>query len=127
MGIRRACLEPSAFEIAGADINPDALARARRGAYSAWALRETDAASRAAWFTQHKREYMLAPAIREAVCFAPRNLLDAELWPAGHYDVVLCRNVVMYFTAEAMERTIHRIAASQRPGGNQIIGFAELF
>ena len=125
MGLRRARLEPSAFEILGADINADALARARRGVYSAWALRETDATTSATWFTARGREYVLSPVIREAVQFSQRNLLDADLWQPASYDVVLCRNVLMYFTADAMERTIQKIAASLRPGGYLFLGYAE--
>jgi chemotaxis protein methyltransferase CheR len=125
IGIREAGLDPSAFEIHAFDVNEAAIARARAACYARWALRETTPGRVAAWFTKHGRDFALAPQIRDAVTFERRNILAADTWPAAFYDVVLCRNVLMYFAGPAMAATVARMAASLRPGGFLLLGYAE--
>ncbi len=50
---------------------------------------------------------------------------DPSLWPRGFYDVVFCRNVLMYFVPDAARRIVARIAASLAPGGHLFLGHAE--
>jgi chemotaxis protein methyltransferase CheR len=113
--------------IRGVDIDPAALARAREGRYSAWALRETPAESQRRWFQPRGRDHVLADAPRHLVSFEERNLAeeDADLWPPSFYDVVFCRNVLMYFTPERALALVGRIAASLRPQGYLFLGHAE--
>ncbi|HEX3883810.1 MAG TPA: CheR family methyltransferase [Stellaceae bacterium] len=113
--------------IRAVDINPDALEKARRARYSAWALRETPAETVEKWFRPGGREVVLDPAIRAAVRFDARNLAveDAELWQADQLDIVFCRNVIMYFAPEQARALIARIARALRPGGYLFLGHAE--
>lgn len=125
IGIREAGLDPQAFEIHAFDVNDAAIARAREARYSRWALRETSPARVAAWFTKRGRDLVLAPQIRAAVTFERRNILGAETWPPSFYDVVLCRNVLMYFSGAAMAAAVTRMTASLRTGGFLMLGYAE--
>jgi chemotaxis protein methyltransferase CheR len=61
------------------------------------------------------------------VTFEERNLVadDAFLWPPSSYDIVFCRNVLMYFTPEAMRDVVGRIGQSLVPGGFLFLGHAE--
>jgi chemotaxis protein methyltransferase CheR len=113
--------------IRAVDLNPEALEKARRGRYSAWSLRETTAEARRRWFRQDGRDMILDEAVRAAVAFEPCNLAaeNADIWQPAAYDVVFCRNVLMYFSPEQSRAAIARIARSLAPGGYLFLGHAE--
>jgi chemotaxis protein methyltransferase CheR len=113
--------------IRAVDINPAMLAKAARGRYSAWALRETPATSQQRWFRNVGREFELDEAIRAAVTFQQINLAqeNAELWSPDTYDVIFCRNVLMYFTPESAQGLVARLTRSLAPGGTLFLGHAE--
>lgn len=115
------------LSIRAVDLNPAALEKARRGRYTSWSLRETSAAMQQRWFRQDGAELALDEAIRGAVSFEARNLGadDAELWRADAYDVVFCRNVLMYFTPQGARDLVARIARALAPGGYLFLGHAE--
>jgi chemotaxis protein methyltransferase CheR len=115
------------IEIRAVDLNPNALEKAARARYSAWALRETPTDIRSRWFRADDRDFVLDDGVRAAVKIEPANLAgdDPNLWPSAHYDVIFCRNVLMYFTPDQMRATIARISAALAPGGYLFLGHAE--
>lgn len=126
--ILRDAIDPSwDVSIRAVDINPAALERAAANRFSSWALRETARDVRERWFRVAGSDFALAPEIRSAVSFEQKNLTadDADLWRPGSYDLVFCRNVIMYFSQEKMRGVIARIARSLAPGGYLFLGHAE--
>jgi chemotaxis protein methyltransferase CheR len=115
------------LEIRGVDVNPAALEKARRARFSAWALRETPADVQQRWFQPAGREFLLAETVRAAVEFEQRNLAedDLELWQPGSYDLIFCRNVLMYFVPEIAQAVVARMARALVPGGYLFLGHAE--
>jgi chemotaxis protein methyltransferase CheR len=114
-------------DILAVDVNPVALHRARESHYGPWAVRETPQIALERWFTPDGRGLRLADEIRELVRFERCNLADpdAEIWSPACYDVIFCRNVIMYFTP-AMQRTVvARLVRSLAPGGYLFLGHAE--
>ena len=113
--------------ILGVDVNAAMLEKARRGRFSAWALRETSDDAKRRWFRVDGRDFVLHDSLRESVRFEQHNLVDdaPAIWPAASYDVVFCRNVVMYFVPDQARRLIGRIARALRPGGYLFLGHAE--
>ncbi|HVZ13936.1 MAG TPA: CheR family methyltransferase [Bauldia sp.] len=113
--------------IRAVDANPAALRKAVAARYSSWALRETPAEVRQAWFRSIGREAVLDETVRAMVTFEQRNLAvdDADLWPPEHYDIIFCRNVLMYFSPEQMRAAAARIARALAPGGYLFLGHAE--
>jgi len=113
--------------IRAVDINPAALEKARRARYSSWALRETPAPVRERWFHGGGGEFMLDPSIVSMVRLDERNLAfdDPDLWRPGSYDVVFCRNVLMYFTPANAAALVGRITRALVPGGYLFLGHAE--
>jgi chemotaxis protein methyltransferase CheR len=113
--------------IRAVDVNPTALKKARRGHYSTWALRETPKDIQSKWFRTDGREIELDASIRASVEFESANLAsdDSTLWQTAAYDVIFCRNVLMYFKREQMRAVIARIARSLAPGGFLFLGHAE--
>ncbi|HWK26686.1 MAG TPA: CheR family methyltransferase [Solirubrobacter sp.] len=98
--------------ILATDVDVAALETAARGAYTEWALRATPAWARARYFDER---LTLARRIRERVTFVPLNLAaDPYL---GAFDLIVCRNVLMYFTERARRATVERLAAAVSPGG----------
>jgi chemotaxis protein methyltransferase CheR len=114
-------------DIRALDINPAVLRRAAAAHYSPWSLRQTPAAIRARFFRSDGRDHVLNTDIREMVTFAEFNLVaeDNLLWAPNSFDVVFCRNVVMYFAPEIARQVIARIARSLAPGGFLFLGHAE--
>ncbi|HTI19330.1 MAG TPA: protein-glutamate O-methyltransferase CheR [Trinickia sp.] len=115
------------LSIHAVDVNPAMLEKARRGHYTAWSLRETPAAMRDRWFRPIGSKVALDDTIRAAVTFEERNLNadDANFWRSGSFDVVFCRNVLMYFAPQAAQAAVARIARSLTPGGVLFLGHAE--
>jgi chemotaxis protein methyltransferase CheR len=114
-------------DVRALDISSAVLARAARGVYSPWALRETPADSRKRWFKEVGKEFELDATIRTAVTFHAANLAEEnqELWAPHRYDIIFCRNVLMYFTEDAAPKLVERLTSSLVPGGHLFLGHAE--
>jgi chemotaxis protein methyltransferase CheR len=113
--------------IRGIDVNVAMLERAARAKYSPWALRETSADLKARWFRPNGRDLALDASVQAMVSFDERNLAadDPHFWHAEAFDVVFCRNVLMYFEPEVARAAVARIARSLAPGGLLFLGSAE--
>ncbi len=113
--------------ITGIDVNPAMIRRALRARYSSWSLRETPPDVRDRNFRQEGREFALRDEVRALAAFEERNLVepDPAFWRPDAFDVVFCRNVTMYFPAEAARQVVDRIAGSLASGGYLFLGHAE--
>lgn len=117
----------SRVQIQGVDVNPAMIEKAAQARYLPWALRGLPPDLRQRWFRSENREALLDDSIRSAVAFSERNLADddGELWMAHAYDVIFCRNVLMYFTLPQAQALVARLARSLVPGGYLFLGHAE--
>jgi chemotaxis protein methyltransferase CheR len=116
--------------ILATDINPEALETARRGCYRYWSFRETPEWIRDRYFHRRNAEsFELDAGIRELVTFAPLNLAEAGYPSAvtntSAIDVILCRNVLMYFTRDAQRATVERLRIALVAGGWLLVSPAE--
>ncbi len=127
MLLRGEGIDPSSVAVRAFDLNPASLQRAARGRYSRWSLRETPDELRRRWFAEEGKELVLDASIRAMVAFEERNLAhdDPAAWAPGSYDVVFCRNVLMYFAPEQARAVVARIASALAPGGYFFLGHAE--
>ena len=93
----------------GIDLNPAAVSRAKRARYSSWSLRETPERIREKYFRSVGNEIHLNDDIRVMVSFEERNLFDgdARFWAPSSFDIVFCRNVVIYFNQERVNDADH--------------------
>lgn len=116
-----------AVSILAIDVNPAVLQKARRGRYTQWALRETPEAMQERWFRADGKELVLDSSIREAVRFEARNLIeeDPAFWRPGAFDIIFCRNVLMYFSPDLARQVVARMAQALQPGGYLFLGYAE--
>ncbi|HEX6245639.1 MAG TPA: protein-glutamate O-methyltransferase CheR, partial [Polyangiales bacterium] len=116
--------------IVGTDISEPALARARAGRFSSWSLRATPEPARQRFFTRRGADYQLEHGLMSRVRFERQNLTDEEAplpGTGGLFDLVLCRNVLIYLTREAQLAVSRRLAHSLAPGGLLIVGASDPF
>jgi chemotaxis protein methyltransferase CheR len=115
------------IDIEAVDLNPAMLARAARGVYSLWSLRQTPAEAQQRWFRAEGKEFELEPSIRAGVTFREVNLAqeNGNLWAPQAYDVIFCRNVLMYFTPDSAQALVARLTRALAPGGHLFLGHAE--
>jgi chemotaxis protein methyltransferase CheR len=126
--VKEAMLDASwTVSILGVDLNPAVIEKAVSGRYTDWSLRETSPEVRQKWFQRQGREYVLDPAICSAVRFEERNLSEeaADFWRPEAYDVIFCRNMMMYFAPERARELVARITRALAPGGYLFLGHAE--
>ena len=107
------------------DVSRRCIALARAGRYGPWSLRRVDEAARSRWFTPAGDQLEIAPAPRRLVRFAEHNLTN-DPPPAGGFDVVLCRNVLIYFDALTATTVLERLHGALRPGGLLFLASAEV-
>jgi chemotaxis protein methyltransferase CheR len=116
--------------IHGTDIDHLALAKAAEGVYGNWSFREVPPDVKEEYFERtDEHRYLLAPDIRRMVKFSRLNLVD-DLYPTAEsqtdrMDLVICRNVLIYFREEAIRRIVDRFHQSLVDDGWLVVGHAE--
>ncbi len=110
-------------EVVGTDINSAALGRAEQGRYGSWAVRDLTEVER--YFERGERSsFQIADRLKRQVRFQRHNLLEAP--PSGNWDVVLCRNVLIYIARGRARNVVERLADSLTPGGYLLLGASEV-
>jgi chemotaxis protein methyltransferase CheR len=121
----QAVVGPRKVEIVGTDIAREPLARAREGLYSQFeAQRGLPVQMLMKHFRQEAGGWRINPALRAAVEFREWNLLG-DLCPLGLFDVVFCRNVLLYFDQPTKARVLEAIAQQMVPDGVLYLGGTE--
>lgn len=110
--------------IVGSDVDRDALSAASRGRYTEAAFVETAPAVREKYFPLDHGMYTVAPEIRSLVAFERRDLLDGG-GPGGRMHLIVCRNVIIYFTRDTQERLFERFHDLLLPGAFLVLGKVE--
>jgi two-component system CheB/CheR fusion protein len=110
-------------QIYATDLNAQAIASARKGWYNAPALLGLSSSQRARFFTPHKGGFVVHPEIRSMVTFAKHDVTTEP--PFTQLDLLLCRNVLIYFNAALQRRLIPLFHFSLRAGGVLVLGSAE--
>jgi chemotaxis protein methyltransferase CheR len=116
------------ISILATDINTEFLARAREAHYREWAFRETPAEVRQRCFERDGDTWVLKPEFRARVSFRRHNLAEDEEFATlgGPFDLILCRNVMIYFNPELIRKTAAAFHRALAPGGWLAVGHAEL-
>lgn len=111
-------------DILGTDISAAILESARQGLYEPQRLAEVPAAVRERFFTPEGKGFRLAESVRHMVRFERHNMLTAPAYPSA--DLIICRNVLIYFSREEQENILQRFAAALPVGGILVLGKAEM-
>jgi chemotaxis protein methyltransferase CheR len=116
--------------ILATDINRDSLKRAQGGLYTNWSFREARAKTmRSLYFSREGKRYRLRDKIRRMVTFAHLNLIEDD-YPSIRnntvsMDLIICRNVTIYFAEPTTRQVIQRFYNALVPGGWLVVGHAE--
>ncbi|MFC1683936.1 CheR family methyltransferase [Pseudomonadota bacterium] len=116
---------PGGVEIVATDISPTMLEEARRGVYSSMVTaRGLDDEQRRRFFQPHADGLEVRPEIRQRVRFQEFNLTRGfEI--LGRFDVIFCRNVLIYFSGSLKQDIINRMAKALHPSGHLFLGSTE--
>jgi chemotaxis protein methyltransferase CheR len=102
--------------VVGSDASRRAVDRAQAAEYGAWSMRSTTAAEKGAHFRQQDGRWHVAERLQQRTRFVQRNLLDGPP-PPGRFDVVLCRNLLIYLTREAVHQVAEILAGALTTDG----------
>ncbi len=114
------------LRVYASDISRQMLQKARRGVYREASFRQMDAWLRDKYFVLKDGSYRISDEIKKHVHFAHLNLMDESRSALlGLLDVVLCRNVIIYFDLETKRRVVRTFQQKLRPGGYLLLGHSE--
>jgi chemotaxis protein methyltransferase CheR len=115
--------------ILGTDINQSFLARAARGEFDERAFRSTGDDVKRAWFSRSDRSWTVSPRLKDWVSFQYHNLVEHPYPSIVHgiaaLDLILCRNVMIYFDWGVIERILGHFHECLVDGGWLAVGHAE--
>ena len=112
-------------DILGTDISMDVLEKAKAGVYSQFEVqRGLPIQLLVKYFAQAGDTWQIAPEIRAMVHYRQHNLL-AEFAALGRFDIVFCRNVLIYFDQDTKSSVLNRIGRQLEPDGYLVLGAAE--
>ena len=122
-------LRPSDFSIVAGELDSTALAKARSGQFPRSAFRASGDDSRSApdsrWFVPHQQQFLLAPALLARIDYRQMNILDKELLAGEAFDVIFCRNLLIYLHHDARQQVLRLLRRVAAPGALVFTGTAE--
>lgn len=111
------------LNIVGSDLNNQALKHAKRGTYRQWSFRHTEEAFQKTYFSPVPNGWSIKPYWRQMVRFQQANLLTNP--PVQEADLILCRNVLLYFGSAHIRQAESTLFSALAPGGWLLLGQAE--
>ncbi|NTV51556.1 MAG: protein-glutamate O-methyltransferase CheR [Candidatus Firestonebacteria bacterium] len=112
------------LSILATDIDQTCLTRAREGIYKESALQEVSPEMRRRFFQGSGDRWQVVSTLRELVTFEANDMTGAL--PAGPFDLIVCRNVMIYFTSPLQSQLMTRFHDLLRPNGYLILGKTEV-
>lgn len=117
------------LHLLGTDINTQVLQRAKRGEYNKWSMRSISEYYKKRYMSTMGQRYILSPAIKNMVDFSYLNLND-DTYPSilngtNSQDLILCRNVLIYFNQDSIGRFMQKISLSLAYGGYLMLGASD--
>lgn len=115
------------IEIIGSDINQKVLTSARRGIYKRGSFRTTDDKLMDKYFKEESQgSFRISDEVKRLVSFSYLNLFDPyKLSFMKDFDIIFCRNVIIYFDAVSKKKLIETFYGKMAPGGFLLLGHAE--
>jgi len=114
------------LHVYASDISCRMLRKARQGLYREASFRETEPALRQKYFSEKDGLWRISDQVKKHVDFIHLNLLDrTKISLLGAMDVILCRNVIIYFDPESKRNVIQTFYEKLRPAGHLLLGHSE--
>ena len=118
-------LPEGTIEIIGTDLNSKALEKARRGVYTARAVRNVEGRLLDRYFARDGKLFALSDTIKKQVKFEFGNLTQTPMPSTGPQDVVFCKNVAIYFRPDVARKLIEGLRDTLAADGYLLLGHAE--
>lgn len=115
--------EDVSVEVVGTDINTDFLQHAAVGLYAGWSLRRLDDRRKEKFFLEIEGQWAVRNDLLSTVEFQRHNLLKEP--PHGPWDIILCRNVLIYHSPDAVQRITENFATALTQDGFLLMGSSE--
>lgn len=116
--------------ILGTDINDESIEKAKQGIYTQWSLRNINPEIQAKYFKRKKDKWEFDKELRKFVTFKHHNLINnnisSEISWLYNIDLIICRNVFIYFNVKTRATVLKKLTTNLREGGYLITGHAEL-
>ena len=112
------------LRIIASDVDRDAIATASKGRYTAASFTDTAPAVVERYFPLESGLHTVSPEIRNLVAFEPRDVLGGR-GPGGRLHMIICRNVIIYFTRDTQEKLFEHFHDLLLPGGFLVLGKVE--
>lgn len=118
-------------KIIATDINTQALAKAKHGVYNSWSFRIVPAEVKAQYFEKVFDDYKIKHSLKRLITFEKLNLVY-DLFPSVQldihdFDLIICRNVFIYFDHESIAKVVHKFFNCLKESGYLLTGHAELY
>ncbi len=114
------------FTIIATDISDNALAAARKGVYTGESLNKLNPAYKKKYFTEiAPDQFKVNPELSSKVQFSQFNLMNPFPYNLTNFDIIFCRNVMIYFTPEIRKNLGKKYMQALKPGGYLFIGLSE--
>jgi chemotaxis protein methyltransferase CheR len=120
---------PEQAEILATDVNPEAVAYAARGEYEPRKLRDVPEPLLSRYFDPHDDRHLVRSSLRNLLtAIRPHNLVSS-VFPrpsaSGGWDVIFCRNVIIYFDTATTQQVLTQFHEALAPGGYLFLGYSE--
>jgi chemotaxis protein methyltransferase CheR len=115
--------DPPRLELTASDIDAASLARARKGVYGRESLADVEREDLARFFTREGESYRVKPELSKCVRFVHADLIARPC--VGPQDLILCRNVLIYFDRPLQETLCESLLSALSPGGYLMLGKVE--
>lgn len=117
---------PRDVQITATDISSSVLKDAKEGLYDTMALARGLSEERKKRFFDNKgKGWQVKPEIRKRITFSEMNLMKKDYLGLGKFDVIFCRNVLIYFSSEVKREILKRFSQVLEPGGYICLGASE--
>lgn len=118
------------IKISGLDLNLEALEKAKKGIYGNWSLRSMPQEKKDNYFKQNNEQYEILPKYKRMVRFHHFNLVN-DSWdqlnpPPDNIDLIICRNVFIYFDTESVHKVVNKFKNILKVSGFLMTGHAEV-
>jgi chemotaxis protein methyltransferase CheR len=126
MGMEAGLVPGRDFRVYASDISRAMLRKARRGVYREASFREADESTRQRYFARKDGLFRISDSVKRRVDFVHMNLLDSsKVSLLGEMDIILCRNVIIYFNLDTKRQVMKTFHDELRPGGYLLLGHSE--
>lgn len=114
------------IKITGIDLNSDAIDAAQKGCYSQRSLSPLSPELRLKYFTKNEERYCIDSSFKDTAKFYRQNIFDDSFLQLGNFEVVFCRNMLIYFNDTEKRKALENIHTIMPHGGILFIGHADI-